>query len=1012
MRLKIDPATERVVVLTLAIIATLATAAAAIQPPPEPSIQPIIPTVLPEDLDGDGIEDQLLARARDAEARLAEATTEEAQAAVRARLDATVSVELVFSRQITQPEIDAFLAAGGEITYLYRAVSYGWNGTLRLGNVEGIAADLGGSLVILQEAKPTELHLDEATQTGRVRPIWAAGFAGVGAGIDGDSNTTIAIIDTGVDTSHTDLIGREEGWIDQTPDIEPTALDYVQHGTHVAAIATGTGTAHGSAAATLSWTDSGRLTAAVPNGSFIPSPVHIVGPTTLTSTATFTGSGSTDLFGGLSPDTGSWGTLSASTFGNSPLGPEINAFLGAAGTRYGQILLQNAGNTVDYYAVANTLTSYPAVGDGFNTLSGVCPACRWYGEKVFTNTGSGLSTYTGAALDDIVVNRVASNIKVANMSLGTVGDPGLDTTNRAKANTAVINGIFVAVSAGNDGAGTGGANVTDDPGRASLVMTVGSTNDSNQLTEYTSSGFTSPGVDEDYKPDVLAPGGSLGEYSRILAADSNTSDGASSAAGISDLQANDYNNLHGTSMASPFVAGAAGLVIDAMQQAGTVWSFASSTHPLFVKMILCATATETNMTREDFAGFDPELNRNAGGTGDSAGWPARKDRFEGYGVINPDAAVEAVLLSYTGDPVSDNFPGTATGRRSWARNVPLLTGQVVSLDLQLPTTGDFDMYLFSGTPDSKGNPVLLGSSTSAGNGDGPGGAIDENISFFPKTTETGFLVIKRVSGSGTFHLSSTMPTEKDCSRVVAGFSIPPDKTLTQAVSCPSGTAFGGGFSFASNALLVHASRPTTSLDGWTGVVENTDSLNAHDFDVVAVCCDTTAVCTRLDVGFSIAAGETQTESTACPLEKPFVYSGGFSFASNALLIHASRPTTSLDGWTGVVENTDSLNAHDFDVVAVCCNTSPQCTDVAAGFSIPPGATKTGIVPCPSGISVGGGFSRDSSTLFVHANRPTSLLHGWTGVAENTDTVNPHDLDVIVVCCGVAIPVELQSFSVE
>jgi len=43
-----------------------------------------------------------------------------------------------------------------------------------------------------------------ATQTGRVRPVWANGFAGSN-GYDGDSSISIAIIDTGVDDSHTDL---------------------------------------------------------------------------------------------------------------------------------------------------------------------------------------------------------------------------------------------------------------------------------------------------------------------------------------------------------------------------------------------------------------------------------------------------------------------------------------------------------------------------------------------------------------------------------------------------------------------------------------------------------------------------------------------------------------------------------------------------------------------------------------------------------------------------------------
>ncbi len=739
---------------------SIATVAAAIEPPPEPAVKPLTPSVAAIDVDGDRIEDRLLRRVRDAEASLRQATTRAAEAEARARLDAIVDVELVFSRQVTQADIDGFQSAGGEISYLYRAVSYGWNGTLRLGDVERVAEDLRADLVILVEAKPVRLHLDEASQTGRVRPIWAAGFAGVPAGVDGDSNITVAIIDSGVDTSHPDLTGREEGWIDHLGE-EVTAADHRQHGTRVAGVAVGTGAAHGSAAATLSWTHSGRMTAAVAAGEKFPSPVHIVGSTTLSSDAIFNGGGSTDLFGSAAPDGGAWSDMSAATSGTSPLGPETNAFIGVAGTRYGPRIAQNATNTVDYFAVASTLTGYPAVGDGFNTFRGVCPECRWYGEKVVPNAGGGIFFHMDLALDHIVTNRVASNIKVANLSLGGVGDPGLSATTRAKVNTAVSNGIFVATSAGNDGAGIGGPNVVDDPARASLAMTVGATNDVNQLTDYTSSGFTGPGADEDYKPDVLAPGGSAGHYSGIVSADSNTSDGDSSAAGMADQQADDYSNTDGSSLAAPFVAGAAGLVIDAMQQAGTVWDFSSSAHPLFVKMILSATATETNTTRES-AGFDPELNRNAGGTGDSAGWPARKDRFEGYGLINPDAAVEAVLLSSDAMIVfeTDTFPGTLTGRRAWAHNVPLLSGLAVDCDLELENTLDADIYMFSETPDAKGNPVALAFGTTAGFGDGLGGAVDENISFVPSATETGYLVIKRVSGSGTFELTCTgLPVE-------------------------------------------------------------------------------------------------------------------------------------------------------------------------------------------------------------------------------------------------------------
>ena len=96
-------------------------------------------------------------------------------------------------------------------------------------------------------------------------------------------------------------------------------------------------------------------------------------------------------------------------------------------------------------------------------------------------------------------------------------------------------------------------------------------------------------------------------------------------------------------MSSPFVAGCAALVIDAMQQNGVVWSYASSQHARYVKMVLCATASETNANRESGSN-NPTLQRAAGGP---SGYPAGKDLYEGYGMINPDAAVEAVSQTYT-----------------------------------------------------------------------------------------------------------------------------------------------------------------------------------------------------------------------------------------------------------------------------------------------------------------------------------------------------------------------------
>ena len=59
-------------------------------------------------------------------------------------------------------------------------------------------------------------------------------------------------------------------------------------------------------------------------------------------------------------------------------------------------------------------------------------------------------------------------------------------------------------------------------------------------------------------------------------------------------------------------------------------------------MLLCATTTETNANREDNEN-NPSLER--AGLGPDDGYPVGKDRYEGYGMMNPDAAVEAVTVN-------------------------------------------------------------------------------------------------------------------------------------------------------------------------------------------------------------------------------------------------------------------------------------------------------------------------------------------------------------------------------
>jgi len=71
----------------------------------------------------------------------------------------------------------------------------------------------------------------------------------------------------------------------------------------------------------------------------------------------------------------------------------------------------------------------------------------------------------------------------------------------------------------------------------------------------------------------------------------------------------------------------------------------------------------------------------------------------------------------------------------------------------VPGTGDYDLYLYSGVPDSKGNPVIRASSTNTTSG------AAESINYTSVSGETAYMVIKRVSGYGTWSLSGNVVSD-------------------------------------------------------------------------------------------------------------------------------------------------------------------------------------------------------------------------------------------------------------
>src|SRR5262249_20004696 len=157
---------------------------------------PLITERYPNDADGDRIDDRLADRARAALVAQHAAVTSAERSEARARVSGMVDVELIFKEPVTQNQIDAFLSLGGEITYIYKAVSYGWNGRIPLNRLPALPVAMGDFLVLIDEPATTQCIMDEATVAGRVRPLWVPGFAGNNTGFSGTTNITIAFVDT------------------------------------------------------------------------------------------------------------------------------------------------------------------------------------------------------------------------------------------------------------------------------------------------------------------------------------------------------------------------------------------------------------------------------------------------------------------------------------------------------------------------------------------------------------------------------------------------------------------------------------------------------------------------------------------------------------------------------------------------------------------------------------------------------------------------------------------------
>jgi serine protease AprX len=179
-------------------------------------------------------------------------------------------------------------------------------------------------------------------------------------------------------------------------------------------------------------------------------------------------------------------------------------------------------------------------GDGNAAYRGVAPGTALVGVKVMNSSGTSTTSTIISGVQWCIDHKATYNIRIINMSFGSTGPSAGNDALSAIVNSAADRGILPVVSAGNDGPA---ASTIGTPAAAANALTVCSISDPGvkgfSISPWSSRG---PTADGRIKPDVCGPGEGI------------TAARAGSGSG--------YVTYSGTSMAAPFVAGVAALMLD------------------------------------------------------------------------------------------------------------------------------------------------------------------------------------------------------------------------------------------------------------------------------------------------------------------------------------------------------------------------------------------------------------------------------------------------------------------
>ncbi len=625
----------------------------------------------------------------------------------------------------------------------------GFSAAIKKGILQSVLLDLPHGIDYIEYNGQAEKTLKDSLEELRIFPYIRNNYS-----LKGDENTSIAILDAGLDPTHPALKDKIIYWHDYLSTNFSSAVDYRGHGTAIGSIAAGNpyNTTDNEGRTLISERDYYKWPGLEPDDyRYVTNAIKAdVNGTLIIECNWFKNNSNINminftLFNSNNQSVAEINTPNPNEIYN--LTYEINE------TNYGiysivhYFTLTAVGG--EEYGI-NLTIHLPEKNDEFeNSYSGVAPNCKIVALRCLQEEVGDLANII-AAMNWILntTNKEKYNITAVIMSFKINS-----LTVRDLADDLVEAGLIVSCAAGNDGPGFNYAGSdANAPGSADKVISVGATNHNFSITDYSSQGGYNK-YNHVIKPDIVAPGGVRNDWSYmntpIYCADSNDneylgSNYPSTYEDMKDVIANDTLGVSGTSFSAPFVAGAGQLIIQALGGRQN-WNYSES-EALFVKNLLLLTATETfpnyrlNIIDQYRTQFSPTLDRG------------EKDVHEGYGKINPDVAIDAVMNEIS---INSTLNGTLYSILTnqeyepycWARKV-YLPRDFYNITLEVPQTADFDLYIYDYQGNQYGEPIII----QKGINDTLG--IDEVfIDFASYVDDYYFIVVKAVNGSGQFNLS-------------------------------------------------------------------------------------------------------------------------------------------------------------------------------------------------------------------------------------------------------------------